>query len=141
MDQKTSGINEAIGRAMKHADAIDAPVAISIVDDGGHLLAFLRHSKTKLVACTTAVGKARCAVMFSRDSSVTEEMAKLNPVAFQSFVTASELPFTIGSGGYFIDKLGLRIGVGVAGATPHLDEIVGEMIRDQLLTLFEHSSE
>lgn len=133
--QRTREIHNLVGKAMDYADALQAPVAISVVDGGGHLLAFLRHADTKLISCTTAVGKARCAILFSRDSSTTLAIAQKNALAFDSFANASDVRFVLAEGGYYLEGDDVRLGAGVAGATPDLDEQVGRFLRDQLATL------
>lgn len=135
----TKGIGERVGHVMDRADELNASVAIAVVDGGGHLVAFLRSFNAKPISCTTATGKARCAIMFSRDSSTTENMAKGNPIAFQSFASAAEMPFVIGSGGYFIEEKSVRLGIGVAGASPRLDDMIGELIREELSRLLEQT--
>src|SRR5699024_5544660 len=124
-------------RVLAYAEQIGAAIALAIVDDGGNLVGFIRHEDARLISCTTAIGKARCAVLFARDSSETVNIAETNPLAFQSFSSASneDVTFVIGDGGYFIKGRTATIGAGVAGATGELDHKVGEYLKEELSLL------
>jgi glc operon protein GlcG len=107
-------------------------VAIAIVDAGGHLLHFHRDPRARLVTVTTAVGKARCAVMFDRSTETTVEIAQANPLAFSSFVTASELPFVIGHGGEIVRSGETTVAVGVAGANAEQDDALAKHLAERI---------
>lgn len=49
------------------------PVAIAVVDDGGHLLCLYRLDGTQLGSIETAIEKARSAVFFKRPTKSWEE--------------------------------------------------------------------
>jgi uncharacterized protein GlcG (DUF336 family) len=49
------------------------PVAIAVVDDGGHLLCLYRLDGTQLGSIETAIEKARSAVLFKRPTKSWEE--------------------------------------------------------------------
>lgn len=103
---------------LTEAEARGDAIAAALTDEGGHLLAFVRNPAARKITVTTAVGKARCAALFGRDSDITAQKAKNSPAAFLSFVTASPEPFVIGAGGVMVDLVttGETFAVGVAGA-------------------------
>lgn len=129
---------QVLNEVLDYAATLKASVALAVVDQGGSLIAFARHEEARLISCTTAIGKARCAVLFTRDSTETVAVAQQNPLAFQSFVTAAtqDIPFVIGDGGYYVRGETGAIGAGVAGATSELDGRVGDYMKDRLSTLF-----
>src|SRR5271165_2350887 len=52
------GAQVAIEAAQRRADEIGVPMDIAVVDDGGHLLAFVRMDGAKLGSVEIAIGKA-----------------------------------------------------------------------------------
>lgn len=134
-DEFMRELHEVVGRTMERAEELNAPVTIAVVDGGGHLLCFLRHARAKLISCTTATGKARCAVLFSRDSEKTVEVARDNPLTFETFAIASDMSFVIARGGYYLEGGGVQWGAGVAGASAELDEQVGTFLREGMASL------
>ncbi len=58
------------------------PVAIAVVDDGGHLICLHRLDGTQLGSITVAIEKARCAVMFKRPTKVWEAPLAEGRVAY-----------------------------------------------------------
>ncbi len=122
----------AMGRTLMRAREGGNPVALSVVDAGGHQVAFLRDPLAKLVTSVTATGKARCAVMFGRDTEHTVAKANSNPIAFQSFVAAAALPFVIGDGGFVVETPRGQWGVAVAGASKEVDHRLGRALADEL---------
>ena len=66
-------------------------VSISIVDDGGHPLGFLRLTDAAPLTAQIAFGKARTAALSRRESKFYEEVVKNGRTAFLSVdVTALE---------------------------------------------------
>jgi len=72
----------ATGEAQKNQWA----VAIAVVDDGGHLLAFTRLDNTPSVSCTIAIEKARTSAIGKRESKVYEDMINNGRTSFLSVV-------------------------------------------------------
>ena len=105
-------------------------LAIAVVDAGGHLLHFHRDPRARLVTVTTAIGKARCAVLFDRSTETTVEIAQGNPLAFSSFVAASEMPFVIGHGGEIVHSAEATVAVGVAGANAEQDDALAKHLAE-----------
>ena len=93
------------------------PVVIAVVDDGGHLLLMQRMDQAQLGSIDVAIGKARSAVLFKRDTKQWEETLKagrLAPLAFPDLLPAE--------GGIPIQVNGQIIGaIGVSGVKPDQD--------------------
>ena len=60
------------------------PVAISIVDDGGFLLGFIRMDGAPAISAEVSTGKARTSAMTKRPSKFFEDRVKERP-AFANF--------------------------------------------------------
>jgi len=54
-------------------------VAVAILDDGGHLLAFQRMDGTGAISAEVAIGKARTSALTKRPSKFFEERVKERP--------------------------------------------------------------
>lgn len=86
------------------------PVAIAIVDDGGHLLWFQRLDGTAPISADIAPAKARTASLGRRESKVYEDM--INNGRF-SFITAPTLAGMLEGGipivvdGHFVGAIGV----------------------------------
>jgi len=52
-----------IDAALEKAADIDQPMNVAVVDDGGHLLAFVRQDGAILASIDISIGKARTAVL------------------------------------------------------------------------------
>lgn len=93
------------------------PVVIAVVDDGGHLLLIERMDQAQLGSVDVAIGKARSAVLFKRDTKQWEETLKagrLAPLAFPDLLPAE--------GGLPIQVNGQIVGaIGVSGVKPDQD--------------------
>lgn len=93
------------------------PVVIAVVDDGGHLLLIERMDQAQLGSIDVAIGKARSAVLFKRDTKQWEETLKagrLAPLAFPDLLPAE--------GGIPIQVNGQIVGaIGVSGVKPDQD--------------------
>jgi glc operon protein GlcG len=98
----------AEAEAIKHNWA----VSIAIVDDGGHLLSFLRLDGAAPISSHIAPGKARTAALGRRESKVYEDMINGGRT---SFLSAPVLEGML-EGGVPIMKDGQCLGaVGVSG--------------------------
>ena len=96
------------------------PVVIAVVDDGGHVILVQRMDQAQLGSIEVAIGKARSAVLFKRDTKQWEETFKagrLAPLAFPQLLPAE--------GGIPIEVKGQIIGgIGVSGVKPDQDALV-----------------
>lgn len=93
-------------------------VAIAIVDDGGHLLAFSRCNQTAAIAATIAIAKANTAALSRKETRHLEDMINQGRIAFLSAPTVEGLL----EGGVPIISNGQIIGaVGVSGVKSEQD--------------------
>lgn len=95
-------------------------VAIAIVDEGGHLLAFSRIIGTQLGSIDIALSKAKASVFYKRPTKAFQDgLADAN----RSLLT---IPHMSGfEGGVPIMDQGMVIGaIGVSGVTAHQDGII-----------------
>jgi uncharacterized protein GlcG (DUF336 family) len=92
-------------------------VAISIVDDGGCLLGFLRMDGTGVISAEVANGKARTSALTKRPSKFFEDRVKDRP-AFATFPAGVLI-----QGGMPIMHQNECVGaIGVSGVQSHEDE-------------------
>jgi glc operon protein GlcG len=113
--------NQAIGAALARAQNTKMKIAVSVCDEGGHLVAFQRMDGVFSESIPLAIGKAIAAAA-SRESRGGKD-AVLN---LQSVwrVAGAGLPIISGPGGLPINRNAQRVGaIGVAGsATDQEDE-------------------
>lgn len=99
------------------------PVAIAIVDSGGHLVMFHRLENTQLGSIEIALQKAKTALMYRRPTKAFEERLAEGGAN----VKLVQLPGLIFEGGLPIIHEGKVIGsIGVSGVQSHEDAEVGQ---------------
>jgi uncharacterized protein GlcG (DUF336 family) len=114
--------------AMAEAQRNKWIVAIAILDDGGHLLHFLRMDGATPASATIALEKARTAALSRRPSGVWQERIKARPELMKM---PGILPV---QGGMPIMADGACLGaVGVSGVQSHEDEQIAQAGIDALL--------
>ena len=96
-------------------------VAVAILDDGGHLLAFQRMDGTGPISAEVAIGKARTSALTKRPSKFFEDRVKERP-AFASFPAGMLI-----QGGLPIMHEKDCVGaIGVSGVASHEDEQIAQ---------------
>jgi glc operon protein GlcG len=96
-------------------------VAISIVDDGGFLLGFLRMDGAPAISAEVATGKARTSAMTKRPSKFFEDRIKERP-AFAGFPAGILI-----QGGVPVMHENDCVGaIGVSGVQSHEDEQIAQ---------------
>lgn len=116
---ETTRILEA---ARAEAEKSNWPVAIAVVDDGGHLLGLLRLDGSAPISSEMAIGKARTSAVGRRESRLYEEMINNGRTAFVSAPLVATL-----EGGVPIIVDGQVVGaVGVSGVKPGEDAEVAK---------------
>ena len=109
------------GGAMAEAQRNKWIVAIAILDDGGHLLHFVRMDGATPASAGIAVEKARTAAISRRPSGVWQERVKPRP---EMLKMPGILPV---QGGVPIVVEGTCVGgVGVSGVQSHEDEQIAQ---------------
>ena len=112
-----------IAAARAEAENNQWPMAIAVVDDGGHPLALVRLDGCAPVGAYLAIEKARTAALGRRESQSYEDMINNGRTAFLS---APVLSATLG-GGVPVIFDGQVIGaVGVSGMKPDQDAQVAK---------------
>jgi uncharacterized protein GlcG (DUF336 family) len=110
-------IKAALDAAQAEAIKNHWDVSIAAVDDGGHLLGFLRLTGAAPLSARIAVGKARTAALSRRESKFYEEMVKNGRNAFLSVPD-----LTVLEGGVPVFVAGHCIAaIGVSGAKSDQD--------------------
>jgi glc operon protein GlcG len=95
-------------------------VSISVVDDGGFLLGFLRMDGAPAISGELSVGKARTSAMTGRPSKFFEDRVKERP----AFVTFSGVLI---QGGVPLLHDNQCVGaIGVSGVQSHEDELIAQ---------------
>jgi glc operon protein GlcG len=96
-------------------------VAISIVDDGGYLLGFVRMDGVQAVSAEVSLGKARTSAMTKRPSKFFEDRVKERP-AFVTFPAGILI-----QGGLPLVHDNECVGaIGVSGVQSHEDEQIAQ---------------
>ena len=111
--------------ALAEAGARNAkPLAVIILDAGGHPIAFARQDKASLFRFDIARAKAMGALGMGADSREIAARAAGNPAFFTSVAIATGGHLALSAGGVLVrDDQGEIIGaIGISGETPDLDE-------------------
>ncbi len=121
---KLARANIIIAGALAEAGRCGAmPLAVVVLDAGGHLVAAQRQDGASLYRIEIARGKAIGALGMGADSAVLAERAKANPVFFQS-VAAATGGLVLSPGGVLIQADGEVIGaIGISGDTGEIDAV------------------
>ncbi|AUA15452.1 heme-binding protein [Streptomyces sp. SID8382] len=103
------------------AEAAGVTAAISVVDAGGHLLAFRRDDRAVLIAGETSTRKAFTALQLDAPTADLVEAVRPGGV-FHTLPTALDRPLLFLAGGVPVHRDGRLIGaIGVGGGAPEQD--------------------
>ncbi|MCS6801061.1 MAG: heme-binding protein [Chloroflexota bacterium] len=118
--------------AEARAREIGVPMAIAVVDAGGHPIEVRRMDGAPVAAMTTVVAKARTAVHFRTTTEALVEGAKAWPEVYQSWITVSGGQWVLSKGGVPLWKNGHVVGgIGCSGGTGAQDITCAETARDR----------
>ena len=107
-----------LAAAEQHAEKNQWNVAIALVDDGGHLLAFSRANQTAAMTVEIAIAKAKSAALGRRETKLLEEVINQGRVAFLSAPNLQGLL----EGGVPVISQGQVVGaMGVSGVASQYD--------------------
>lgn len=116
---------QIIDGALAHARSINAKqMAVIVLDDGGHPIAFKREDGATFFRLEIARAKAFGALGMGSDTAVLADRAKANPVFFGSLSAAVDGGLVFAAGGVLIkshDDVTLGA-VGVSGDSGDIDE-------------------
>jgi uncharacterized protein GlcG (DUF336 family) len=103
------------------AEAAGVSVAVSVLDAGGHLLAFRRDDRAVLIAGETSTRKAYTALQLGAPTADLVDAVQPGGL-FHSLPTALDRPLLFIAGGIPVFRDGRLVGaVGVGGGAPEQD--------------------
>lgn len=110
-----------VAAATAAAEAAGAAVSVTVLDAGGHLLAFRRDDRAVLISGETSTRKAFTALQL--DAPTADLVAAVQPGApFHTLPTALDRPLLFIAGGLPVHRDGRLIGaLGVGGGAPEQD--------------------
>ncbi|MFE4591232.1 GlcG/HbpS family heme-binding protein [Streptomyces laurentii] len=110
-----------IAAARRAAQAAGVPVSVTVLDAGGHLLAFRRDDRAVLISGETSTRKAYTALQLDAPTAELTELVKPEG-PFHSLPTALAQPLLFIAGGIPVHRDGRLIGaIGVGGGAPEQD--------------------
>jgi uncharacterized protein GlcG (DUF336 family) len=117
----TADAETLITAARAAADAAGVPVSITVLDAGGHLLAFRRDDRAVLISGETSTRKAYTALQLNAPTADLVDLVKSDG-PFHTLPTALDRPLLFIAGGIPVHRDGRLIGaVGVGGGAPEQD--------------------
>ncbi|WP_329585824.1 heme-binding protein [Streptomyces sp. NBC_01362] len=107
--------------ARRAADAAGVTVSVTVLDAGGHLLAFRRDDRAVLISGETSTRKAYTALQL--DTPTAELVDLVKPEGpYHTLPTALDKPLLFIAGGVPVHRDGRLIGaIGVGGGAPEQD--------------------
>ena len=110
-----------LGTARDAAAAEGVKVSISVLDAGGHLLAFRRDEEALLISGETSTRKAYTAVQLNAATADVVDAVKPDG-PFHTLATALDRPLLFIAGGIPVHRDGRLVGaIGVGGGAPEQD--------------------
>ncbi|MFF1377732.1 heme-binding protein [Streptomyces sp. NPDC058308] len=107
--------------ARRAADAAGVTVSVTVLDAGGHLLAFRRDDRAVLVSGETSTRKAYTALQLNAPTADLVDAVQPGGL-FHTLPTALDRPLLFIAGGVPVHRDGRLIGaVGVGGGAPEQD--------------------
>ena len=107
--------------ARRAAEAADVTVSVTVLDAGGHLLAFRRDDRAVLISGETSTRKAYTALQLNAPTADLVDLVKPDG-PFHTLPTALDRPLLFIAGGIPVHRDGRLIGaIGVGGGAPEQD--------------------
>ncbi|WP_409058644.1 GlcG/HbpS family heme-binding protein [Streptomyces sp. SYP-A7185] len=117
----TQDAEALVTAARRAAEAADVTVSVTVLDAGGHLLAFLRDDRAVLISGETSTRKAYTALQLNAPTADLVDLVKPDG-PFHTLPTALDKPLLFIAGGVPVHRDGRLIGsVGVGGGAPEQD--------------------
>ncbi|MFB7209468.1 heme-binding protein [Streptomyces sp. NPDC056255] len=117
----TQDAEALVTAARRAADASGVTVSVTVLDAGGHLLAFRRDDRAVLISGETSTRKAYTALQLDAPTADLVDLVKPEG-PFHSLPTALDKPLLFIAGGVPVHRDGRLIGaIGVGGGTPEQD--------------------
>ncbi|MDR3081362.1 MAG: heme-binding protein [Streptomyces sp.] len=117
----TADAEALIAAARRAAAAVEVPVSVTVLDAGGHLLAFRRDDRAVLISGETSTRKAYTALQLNAPTTDLIDLVKPDG-PFHTLPTALDRPLLFIAGGIPVHRDGRLIGaIGVGGGAPEQD--------------------
>ncbi|MEU6975507.1 MULTISPECIES: heme-binding protein [unclassified Streptomyces] len=117
----TTEAEALISSARRAAEAAGVSVSVTVLDAGGHLLAFRRDDRAVLISGETSTRKAYTALQLDAPTADLVDLVKPDG-PFHSLPTALDRPLLFIAGGIPVHRDGRLIGaIGVGGGAPEQD--------------------
>ncbi|GAA2769918.1 GlcG/HbpS family heme-binding protein [Streptomyces showdoensis] len=110
-----------ITAARRAADTAGVTVSVTVLDAGGHLLAFRRDDRAVLISGETSTRKAYTALQLNAPTADLVDLVKPDG-PFHSLPTALDRPLLFIAGGVPVHREGRLVGaLGIGGGAPEQD--------------------
>ncbi|MFB7619921.1 heme-binding protein [Kitasatospora sp. NPDC056181] len=117
----TADAETLVAAARDAAGTAGIPVSVTVLDAGGHLLAFRRDDRAVLISGETSTRKAYTALQLNSPTADLVDLVKPDG-PFHSLPTALDRPLLFIAGGIPVHRDGHLIGaIGVGGGAPEQD--------------------
>ncbi|MGX4737675.1 heme-binding protein [Kitasatospora griseola] len=117
----TADAETLVAAARAAAEAAGVAVSVTVLDAGGHLLAFRRDDRAVLISGETSTRKAYTALQLNAPTADLVELVKPDG-PFHSLPTALDRPLLFIAGGLPVHRDGRPVGaIGVGGGAPEQD--------------------
>ncbi|MEV7123505.1 GlcG/HbpS family heme-binding protein [Kitasatospora griseola] len=117
----TADAETLVAAARAAAEAAGVAVSVTVLDAGGHLLAFRRDDLAVLISGETSTRKAYTALQLNAPTADLVELVKPDG-PFHSLPTALDRPLLFIAGGLPVHRDGRPVGaIGVGGGAPEQD--------------------
>ncbi|KOU43705.1 hypothetical protein ADK53_04385 [Streptomyces sp. WM6373] len=122
-----------VAAAASAAEAAGATVSVTVLDAGGHLLAFRRNDRAVLISGETSTRKAYTALQLDAPTAGLVDAVRPDG-PFHTLPTALDRPLLFIAGGLPVHRDGRLIGaVGVGGGAPDQDHAFAAAAIDALV--------
>ncbi|WP_411111710.1 GlcG/HbpS family heme-binding protein [Streptomyces sp. c-19] len=117
----TADADRLVATARRAAESTGVTVSVTVLDAGGHLLAFRRDDRAVLISGETSTRKAYTALQLDAPTADLVDLVKPDG-PFHSLTTALDRPLLFIAGGVPIHRDGRLIGaIGIGGGAPEQD--------------------
>ncbi|MEV2252332.1 heme-binding protein [Streptomyces sp. NPDC050147] len=117
----TQDAEALVTAAHRAAEAADVTISVTVLDAGGHLLAFRRDDRAVLISGETSTRKAYTALQLNAPTADLVDLVKPDG-PFHTLPTALDRPLLFIAGGVPVHRDGRLIGsIGVGGGAPEQD--------------------
>ncbi|MFF8937703.1 heme-binding protein [Streptomyces paradoxus] len=117
----TQDADALVAAAQRAAEAAGVTVSVTVLDAGGHLLAFRRDDRAVLISGETSTRKAYTALQLNAPTADLVDAVQPGGL-FHTLPTALDRPLLFIAGGVPVHREGRLIGaIGVGGGAPEQD--------------------